>query len=319
MISNIKVSVCLITYNHELFIRDAIESVLMQKINVPIELFIGEDFSSDNTRIICQEYIEKYPDIIRLLSSSKNLGVMPNFTRTLRECNGKYIALCEGDDFWIDPLKLQKQVDFLEQNIDYILSFHNVIAVNVIDDKRTRTELEWELLKKKPEEIPIGHPTHTSSMLFRNVIRDYPGDFDKIISGDSYLQFILARFGKSIFQKNIYPNVRRRHPLSVWSYKSEEYKLEQGIYLYEKLLEIAINKKEVKYLNRILIKNRSRYVKFLWSNHKRRESLNCLNRTSKEAVKNRLFWYLVFYNFNNLFSTSSGYLYLKRLLKSCLH
>lgn len=311
MISKVKVSVCMITYNHELFIRDAIEGVLMQKINVPLELFIGEDFSSDNTQIICQEYTKRYPDIIRLLSSSKNLGVMANFTRTLRECDGKYISLCEGDDYWIDPYKLQKQIDFLEHNADYVLSVHNVIAINVIDDKRTRSEIVQEFLEKEPEDIPIGHSSHTSSMLFRNVIRNFPGDFDKIISGDSYLQFVLARYGKSIFQKNIYPNVRRRHPESIWSYKSQEYKVKQGIYLYEKLLEIAINTNEVKYLNKILIKHRIRYVKFLLTNRRKRESVDVLKRTVKEAWANKLSIYLLAYIITTLPLISAVYKFFK--------
>ena len=223
-----------ITYNQEQFISDAIDSFIEQKCNFPLEIVIGDDCSTDNTQNIIREFSSKYPTLIKPILNPVNLGPLPNAINVLEHCTGKYIALCEGDDFWIDPLKLQKQVDFLEQNNEYVLSFHNVIAINVIDDKRTRTEIKQELFKRKPEEIPVEHPTHTSSMLFRNVIRNFPGDFNKIISGDSYLQFVLARYGKSIFQKNIYPNVRRRHPQSVWSYKDQEYKIEQGIYLYEK-------------------------------------------------------------------------------------
>lgn len=312
--SDFLVSVCMITYNHENFIKEAIDGVLMQKCNFNFELVIGEDSSSDMTRRMCLDYAISNPTI-NLLTTEKNIGVMRNLIRTLMACNGKYIAICEGDDFWIDPLKLQKQVDFLEQNQEYVLSFHNVIAVNVIDDNRTKNELEEEIFKKLPQDISVGHPSHTSSMLFRNVINEFPVGFDNIISGDSFLQFILNRYGKSTFQKNIYPNIRRRHPQSVWSYKSKEYKLEQRIYLYEKLLEIAINHKEVKYLNKILIKNRSRYLKFLWINHKKRESLECFSKATKEAFKNKLFWYLVFYNFDDLFSASRGYRYLKKILK----
>jgi hypothetical protein len=192
------------------------------------------------------------------------------------------------------------------------VSFHNVIAVNVLEDKRTRHDLEQEILKKIPEDIPTGHPTHTSSMLFRNVITEIPDGFDKIIGGDSFLQFMLSRYGESTFQKNIFPNIRRRHPQSVWSYKSEQYKIEQGIYLYEKLLGIAINSKEVKYLNKILIKHRTRYLKFLWCNDKKRESIKCLKKASTEALKYNLFLYLVFYNLKNLYFISSGVRFLKK-------
>ena len=118
MVSYPSVSVCMIAYNQEAFIADAIEGVLMQKCDFPIELVIGEDFSPDLTRTICEEYA-KNNNIVTLLPSSENLGIMPNFSRTLDNCNGKYIAICEGDDYWTDPYKLQKQVDFLEANSDF--------------------------------------------------------------------------------------------------------------------------------------------------------------------------------------------------------
>lgn len=112
------VSICMITYNHESYIKQAIDSVLMQKCNFAFELVIGEDCSTDNTFKICQELAKNNPQI-KLLPSISNLGMMPNFIRTLEACEGKYIAICEGDDYWTDPLKLQKQVDFLGANEEY--------------------------------------------------------------------------------------------------------------------------------------------------------------------------------------------------------
>jgi glycosyltransferase involved in cell wall biosynthesis len=108
----------MITYNHASFIAQAIEGVLMQKCNFPIELIIGEDCSTDKTRQICEQYGEKFSEI-KLLPSNSNLGVSCNFIRTLQACTGKYIAFCEGDDYWTDPYKLQKQVDFFEANPEY--------------------------------------------------------------------------------------------------------------------------------------------------------------------------------------------------------
>jgi glycosyltransferase involved in cell wall biosynthesis len=134
-----KVSICLITYNHEAYIQEALESVLMQVTEFPKEIVIGEDCSTDRTRAICSEYAEKYPDLIRLIPAEKNIGAMKNFLRTLKECTGKYIAFIEGDDYWTDPLKLQKQVDFLEVNSEYSACFHNVIIknqrINEINDR----------------------------------------------------------------------------------------------------------------------------------------------------------------------------------------
>lgn len=120
------VSVCMITYNHEAFIREAIEGVLMQQTSFPIELVIGEDFSTDRTRAICEDYAENHPEIIRLLPSEKNLGMMPNFIRTLQAGTGKYISLCEGDDYWTDPMKLQKQVAILENDPETGLCYTDV-------------------------------------------------------------------------------------------------------------------------------------------------------------------------------------------------
>ena len=103
----------MITYNHEKFIAEAIEGVVMQKTNFQFELVIGEDCSTDNTRAICIEYQKKYPDIIRLRLPETNQGMMLNWINNINSGRGKYIALCDGDDYWTDPYKLQKQVDFM--------------------------------------------------------------------------------------------------------------------------------------------------------------------------------------------------------------
>jgi len=124
---SILVSVCAITYNHEEYIVQAIESILSQKTNFTFELVIGEDYSTDNTRKIVLDFKARYPDKIKLLLQEKNVGMMQNFIDTLNTCSGTYIALCEGDDYWSDPYKLQKQVNFLETNNVYQACYHNTI------------------------------------------------------------------------------------------------------------------------------------------------------------------------------------------------
>lgn len=123
--NNPTVSVLMITYNQEKYIRDAIEGVLIQKTKFPLELIIGEDHSTDSTGNICKEYSRKYQETIKILHSEKTLGALANFINSLEACNGKYVAICEGDDYWTDPFKLQKQVDFLENNPDYALVHTN--------------------------------------------------------------------------------------------------------------------------------------------------------------------------------------------------
>lgn len=122
--TNITVSIFMLTYNQEQFIAQTIESIVMQKTNFKYQLVIGEDCSTDATYSICKSFEEQYPDKIKLLpSQSKNIGLINNYVRTIKECNGKYIAICDGDDYWIDENKLQKQVDFLEANLDYSIVY----------------------------------------------------------------------------------------------------------------------------------------------------------------------------------------------------
>ncbi len=114
------VSIFMLTYNQEQYIAQTIESILSQETNFPFQLVIGEDFSSDSTRAICEKYAANYGDKIKLLPSlQKNIGLIANYIRTIKQCDGKYVAICDGDDYWIDQSKLQKQVDFLENNSEY--------------------------------------------------------------------------------------------------------------------------------------------------------------------------------------------------------
>jgi len=125
------VSVHVITYQHAKYIAKCLDGILMQKTDFPFEIVIGEDESTDGTREICINYAKKYRDKIRLflrdrkqsvITSSTGNKIYLNGILTLRSCNGKYIALCEGDDYWTDPLKLQKQMDFLNINSNIFYS-----------------------------------------------------------------------------------------------------------------------------------------------------------------------------------------------------
>lgn len=129
---DLMVSVCCITYNHEKYIAQALDGFLMQETNFKFEILVGEDGSSDNTKAIVQDYCNKYPDIIKLISHETNVGAIRNQIRVLMAAKGKYIAMCDGDDFWTDAFKLQKQVDFLETNEDYVICCHHT---EVIDDE----------------------------------------------------------------------------------------------------------------------------------------------------------------------------------------
>lgn len=110
------ISVVVITYNQESTISRTLDSILMQQCHVPIEIVIGEDCSTDHTRAICERYVQKHPDIIRLICNQQNKGIVDNYFDCLLACRGKYIADCAGDDFWTDPQKLEKEVCVMEAN-----------------------------------------------------------------------------------------------------------------------------------------------------------------------------------------------------------
>jgi glycosyltransferase involved in cell wall biosynthesis len=116
------VSVAMITYNHRPYLEQAVQSILNQRVDFAIEVLIGEDHSTDGTRELAFELERNNPDLVRIVTSEKNVGATPNMVRVERACRGKYVAYCEGDDFWNDPHKLARQVAFLEANPGYSLN-----------------------------------------------------------------------------------------------------------------------------------------------------------------------------------------------------
>ena len=110
------VSVCMTTYNHAPYLRQAVESVLSQQTSFDFELVLGEDCSTDLTAEICREYAAKYPGRVRLVTGDRNVGWRANYRRTFDACRGKYVAYCDGDDWWTDPCKLQMQADLMESD-----------------------------------------------------------------------------------------------------------------------------------------------------------------------------------------------------------
>ena len=139
------VSVCVQTYQHADFIKQCLDSILMQQTNFDFEILLGEDESTDGTKEICIEYAEKHPDKIRLFLHKRenviHIGGHPtgrfNMLYNLNEARGKYIALCEGDDYWTDPLKLQKQVDFLEKNNAFDICACRTQVFNLFNDNKS--------------------------------------------------------------------------------------------------------------------------------------------------------------------------------------
>jgi glycosyltransferase involved in cell wall biosynthesis len=186
------VSVCMISYNHGKFIAQAIESILSQEADFPIELIIGDDCSKDNTFEICEAYARKDPRI-KLLSREKNLGVMPNFSRTLQACTGKYVAVCEGDDYWTDPHKLAVQVAFLESHPNYGGAAHQS---DVITDERFVRKFKLDVPATiRTNDLTAGRLFHTASVLFRREAVDLFSRAPLVLSCDRLLNFCITFIG----------------------------------------------------------------------------------------------------------------------------
>jgi len=210
-------SVCLITYNHSKYIREAIEGVLMQKTSFAWNMIIADDFSTDGTREILLEYKDKFPDRIKLILQTKNVGAGLNWIDLITAPISKYISYIEGDDYWTDENKLQKQVDFLEANPDYSITTHNVISMLVDNTGKVLEEKEW--LGKEHREIytvndllMYGSGGASCSILFRRDAMDpLPEAFKILCGGDWAMQIFCAEKGKMKYFREPM-GVYRRNP-----------------------------------------------------------------------------------------------------------
>ncbi|RSK40517.1 glycosyltransferase family 2 protein [Mangrovimonas spongiae] len=222
------VSVSVVTYNHKDYIEQCLNGILMQETTFPFEIILGEDESHDGTREICIDYANKYPDKIKLFLRSRkdviyingNPTGRYNMIENLKACKGKYIALCEGDDYWTDPLKLQKQVDFLEANSDYAICFHEA---KVLFEKpwpyrvTYYKDFKWNVLDENKTVYNVDKVFHgpfmaTASVVFR-VPKNFsiPNWFVEVQSGDIVLSALVTAGNKikylsesmSVYRKHI--------------------------------------------------------------------------------------------------------------------
>lgn len=240
------VSISCITYNHEKYIRDAIEGFLMQKTTFPIEILIHDDASTDNTATIVREYEVKYPQLIKPIYQTENQyskkdGTIGRIQRG--RARGKYYATCEGDDYWTDPLKLQKQVEFLEENLDYSACTHSnyISKEGVLTKSSSRIRTKSLIL----EDLVWGIPFQTASLLFRKNALKLPDIFTDSLT-DTTLFMLLAERGKIFFMPETM-SVYRIHDNGVWSplnHRSkikvrEGYQLKRITYFSDSSIEVA--------------------------------------------------------------------------------
>lgn len=229
--AEVTVSICCITYNHEEFISKTLDSFLMQEVDFNYEILINDDCSTDSTAKIIQEYQKKYPEVIQPLFQETNQyskGKKPNPTFNFPRAQGEFVALCEGDDYWTDSKKLQKQVDMMRRYPEVNISFHSVMEL--MNDKLTR-ELAKHADKSKvfsTNEVILGNGDFcpTASLLIRtSALKNLPQWFSTIAPvGDYYLQILTSLEGGALYIDECMGVYRRGHDGNWTSTQREEKK-----------------------------------------------------------------------------------------------
>jgi len=221
------VSVMVITYNHEHYIREALDSILMQECDFPIEINVIDDASTDNTQAIVQEYSQRFPDIVNCYFNKVNAGHVATQLNTIRgfkTLRGRYFALLEGDDYWTDPGKLAKQVDFLELHNEYVACAHQ--TMKVFEDSRPPEHfLPFKAFGRNTAEmfdlISMAGVFHLSSIVYRNVFQqDPPACLFDDASCEVTINMTYGVFGK-FFCLDDYMSAYRVHEGGVFSVRTQ--------------------------------------------------------------------------------------------------
>lgn len=234
------------TYNHENYIVQALDSILMQETSYSYEVLVGEDFSTDNTRSVLKEYEKKHPGKLTVFYRDHNMyhEIPDNFMDLEQRCRGKYVISLEGDDYWTDPLKIQKQVSFLEEHPEYIGVAHNCV---VVDHNSNIQEVNYP--ECKDDEYSLRHffseimPGQTATMMIRNIYRDDRYDRSvlkkAIWPGDRVLYFWLLLNGRVYCMQEKMTAYRLVTDHGTSFSATYKYNFENDVYYYSSLLEYA--------------------------------------------------------------------------------
>jgi glycosyltransferase involved in cell wall biosynthesis len=231
-----------VTYNHEKYIQKCLDGFVMQKTNFKFEILVHEDASTDRTSVIVKEYEAKYPDLFRCVYQTVNQFAIQNTLTNIlfQMAQGKYIALCEGDDYWPDPTKLQKQVDFLEQNNDFVICGTDaqvlIAETDLIENETmlssfTRSEFDFE-------DMSIQNRLITGSVVYRNnpILKNLPTWLRHAPVGDWPLFLILSQFGR-VKNLDFVGVVYRKHQGGFYSQLSSYNKNLISIKMYEIIIK----------------------------------------------------------------------------------
>jgi len=241
---DVLVSIVCLAYNQELYIREALDGMLMQKTGFPFEIIIHDDASTDKTADIIREYARRYPRIIRTIFQTENqfrsTGKYP-IMHAYAAARGRYVAECDGDDFWTDPLKLQKQVDFLEANPDYVMCHHDykLLSRGVLvtpSAHKPRDFSKDELIAFSPDGYGIAGCTKMYRNLFTAGTKKDFEDFQ----GDYPLNVLLGTYGKCKYIEGIHPSVYRKHGRNSWAALSPGEITMRTQTMYRRLYELMV-------------------------------------------------------------------------------
>lgn len=264
------VSVCVQTYQHADYIVDCLEGILMQETDFSFAILLGEDASTDGTRDICIKYAKKYPENIKLFLHDREnnieIGGQPtgrfNFLYNLYSARGKYIALCDGDDYWTDPQKLQKQVGFLENDEDYVGCFSNFMIV----DRNSNVLKKKGLLKKKQRDLDISSilefqsPKTLTTVFRRKVLpTQYCNEYRKVFNFDTFLFSLLARenpFKYLDFTSGAY----REHSEGIWSENNEILQNEKQLHTFMLMKNVFDDDHEQLAISRRILRKRLKLI-----------------------------------------------------------
>jgi glycosyltransferase involved in cell wall biosynthesis len=219
------VTICSLAYNHERYVRDCLDGFLMQETTFPVEILIHDDASTDNTASIIREYEARYPRLIKSICQTENQFSKGKVGAPLHAYPGKrgqYIANCEADDYWTDPTKLQKQVDFLDRNPDYVICYHDAKIVD--ESGNVVTESKLPAVDKRDfssADLMKGAWTLSLSRVTRNVTsrieKETPVRRMRVLNLDIISTALVGKYGKGKYLGDIKPAVYRMHSASVWS------------------------------------------------------------------------------------------------------
>jgi glycosyltransferase involved in cell wall biosynthesis len=304
----VMVSVAVITYRHEKYIRQALDSILMQETNFNYEIVIGEDSSPDSTREILLEYKDRYPNTIKLILHEHNIGASRNLYEVKKKCLGKYVAQLEGDDFWTDKNKLQKQVDLLEQNPMWVGIAHNLYSVKndgtnpVISLNKSQVNREYKLQNYLNE----GFSFHGNTLVYRNILPTSGERYQKLrftanTMGDVITYCLLLDKGNIFVMSDVMSAHRAAslEDISSYSFKQRNQMLEFS-YMYIKIVNALEEWFDGKYDLSPLIANRTASVIFNFLFSKRcnidKRELNEYLKSLPPAIR-RLSYYKFLRNF----------------------